>query len=492
MRWKTRGVVIGLLATIALTAQGAAALSAMRADPGGDAVDINGENVTDPRVDVLSVSIDNTLDVVELTIEVDEVVPFVDDAWRDGALFVYGALRSPRSHTSWDWHVSAPAGSPVGILARVDVDAAGCTTDVRATATAYVLTARDACAFGLPRSIEWAAVVLAFDEISSAIDIAPDQSIDGDQPVYFPAVGTSVAPEGPDRLAGTDRTLTAIALSQDSFGTQAADAVVLAADHAFPDALAGGPLAAYLNAPLLLTGRDGLDPRTSEEIQRVLRSAGSVFVLGGTAALSDRVMSDLKASGFSARRVAGVDRFATAAAIADVVVDSTERGYVTVLLADGRTFTDALLAAAAAPAQLGVVLLTDGTTMPESTATALATRLAKRFAIGAAAAAAAPDAESIIDDSPSALSVKVAARLAPVNGSVGVATQDGFPDALAGGPHIAGHRGPLLLTESNALSTATGDAIAERAQDLRRVVIYGGTAAIGDAVEVALASRMEN
>ena len=57
-----------------------------------------------------------------------------------------------------------------------------------------------------------------------------------------------------ERIAGADRIGTSVAVSQLTFpigGT--ASAVVLARSDDFPDALTGGPLAAHLHAPVLLT-----------------------------------------------------------------------------------------------------------------------------------------------------------------------------------------------------------------------------------------------
>lgn len=100
------------------------------------------------------------------------------------------------------------------------------------------------------------------------------------------------------RLRGADRIATAIAISQDAHET--ADTVVLARADQFPDALAGGPLAARLDAPLLLTGRDGLDARVAEEIER-LGATGAVL-LGGPSALSPAIegTSPVRASRTSA------------------------------------------------------------------------------------------------------------------------------------------------------------------------------------------------
>src|ERR1700733_10001266 len=68
------------------------------------------------------------------------------------------------------------------------------------------------------------------------------------------------------RLAGVSRDLTAIAVSQSQFPAGQAQAVVLASDSAFPDALAGTPLAAAKDGPLLLTSPSGLGPAVSAEI----------------------------------------------------------------------------------------------------------------------------------------------------------------------------------------------------------------------------------
>ena len=115
------------------------------------------------------------------------------------------------------------------------------------------------------------------------------------------------------RISGADRIDTANAISQSSFpGVGTASAVVLARADSFPDALAGTPLAAAKSAPLLLTGSSSLDSRTLAEIQRVLTPGKTVFLLGGTAALSSSVESAITQAGYQVVRFDGVDRFDTA------------------------------------------------------------------------------------------------------------------------------------------------------------------------------------
>ena len=82
-------------------------------------------------------------------------------------------------------------------------------------------------------------------------------------------------------------------------------AVVLARADSFPDALAGTPLAAAKSAPLLLTGSASLDSRTMAEIQRVLTPGKTVFLLGGSVALSPSIANTLGAAGYADRALRG-------------------------------------------------------------------------------------------------------------------------------------------------------------------------------------------
>ncbi|WP_370326070.1 penicillin acylase family protein, partial [Euzebya sp.] len=166
------------------------------------------------------------------------------------------------------------------------------------------------------------------------------------------------------RIDGPDRVATAAALSRHAFAG-GAETVVLAAAGTFADAVAGAPLAASRQAPLLLTAPDGLSGATAHEIARL--GATDAVVLGGTAAISDAVVDELEAAGLSVERVAGEDRFATAVAIADAL-GQTER----VVVADGGDFPDALAAGPFAVADDRAILLVSTDAGPASVAAALA------------------------------------------------------------------------------------------------------------------------
>ena len=217
--------------------------------------------------------------------------------------------------------------------------------------------------------------------------------------------------------------------------------MVLASDATYPDALAGTPLAVAKHAPLLLTTPSGLDPAIATEITRVLSPGGTVYLLGGDAALSPAIDSQVQALGDVPQRIAGSDRAATAVAIAGVLGDPP-----TVLLATGLDFPDGLSAGAAAASQAGAVLLTDGSAQAAETGAYLAAHANDTvFAVGGPAAGADPAATPLAGSDRFATAVTVAMKFFSAPTAVGFASGLDFPDALAGGAGIGAAHGPLLL-----------------------------------------------
>jgi putative cell wall-binding protein len=88
------------------------------------------------------------------------------------------------------------------------------------------------------------------------------------------------------RRWGDDRYTASVDVAQGSFAV--ADAVFLAVGTKFPDALAGGALAAHWRAPLLLAQPDCIPPEAAELILRL--KPREIYVLGGPASLAPSVM----------------------------------------------------------------------------------------------------------------------------------------------------------------------------------------------------------
>lgn len=276
------------------------------------------------------------------------------------------------------------------------------------------------------------------------------------------------------RLEGADRFDTAIQISQASFGTAGAGAVVLARGDDFPDALAATPLAVNRRGPLLLTWPSDLDARVENEIRRVLPAGGTVHIAGGPAAVGPGVEARLKADGFNVARHNGRNRFETATLIAEQI-SAPQIAF----LATGTNFADALPSGAAAGAQAGVVLLTSGTSMPPETAAYLQARPGlRRVAVGGQSAAADPGAEPIVGSDRFETAVAVARRFFPSATSAAVANGTHFADALAGGPHVGSRGGPLLLTRIESLPAPARQWLTDNRSSLRNVSLYGGPNAV--------------
>jgi putative cell wall-binding protein len=289
----------------------------------------------------------------------------------------------------------------------------------------------------------------------------------------YSAAGSS--PITPLRLAGLDRDGTAVAVSQKEFSaSHSASAVVLARSDAFADALTGGPLAVAKQGPLLLTSSGSLDASTAAEICRVLAPGGTVYLLGGTSALSTAVQTQVAALGFGVLRIAGADRYATAVQVATTIGNPT-----TILEASGVDFPDALSAGPAAAEQHGAVLLTDGTAQSPATAAYLAAHPSTHYAIGGPAAVADPAAVAVVGNDRYATSAAVARAFFPAASAFGVATGSGFADALSGDA-LSGVLGqPMLLVPATGATPEPVRAFIETHNTgISAVEVFGGTAAV--------------
>lgn len=280
------------------------------------------------------------------------------------------------------------------------------------------------------------------------------------------------------RLQGTDRYGTAIAVSKDLFADGAAEAAVVVSGVNYPDALVGVPLAAEKSGPILLSAPDAVGQATLDELKRATGGSTTVYLLGGTAALSDAVANQLTTAGYQVVRYGGASRYETAVLVAKALDDPD-----VLLEATGTGFADALAAGAAAAETGGAVLLTNGSQQAPETAAYLAGRAtAKRYAVGGGAAAADRTATPLAGADRYATAVLVADEFFGDHAVAGLASGVNYPDALSGGVHAVAEGGPLLLTAPTALSAPTADHLRNDGAEILRVFVYGGTAAVSEAV----------
>ena len=128
------------------------------------------------------------------------------------------------------------------------------------------------------------------------------------------ALSTQASPQW-IRLYGNTALDTMREISKTGFSTS--DVAVVATMSGYWDALSASSLAGAYQAPVLLTDGKSLSPQTSAELDRL--KAKTVFIVGGPAAVSDTVKSQLSAKGLAVTRLSGPTAIETATAVADYV-----------------------------------------------------------------------------------------------------------------------------------------------------------------------------
>lgn len=309
------------------------------------------------------------------------------------------------------------------------------------------------------------------------------------------------------RIYGDNRIETAVEISKE--GWEASDNVVLVyggknnEPQSFADALAAGPLAKKLDAPILLTEKDELPDVTADEIARL--DATKVYIVGGEKVVYPAVAEDVEdIDGVTVERIAGADRYATAVAVAEELVDlgvSADK----VILARGDDYADAL-AAAAVKDVLPILFAgkAGADSLQAATEDALASLGVKDVVIVGGEEAVSDDIEDDVKDIVSGdvtrigeddrfkTAVAIADAFKPADGYKGavLATGYNYADALAGGPYAAKNSYAMLLTgkASNPLDAAAVDFIeANTGIKADAIVALGGPVAVPDAaIEAAV------
>lgn len=315
----------------------------------------------------------------------------------------------------------------------------------------------------------------------------------------------------PARVAGDDRVDTAAEVAELTYPEGTPVALVARADD-YPDAMASAALAGQVDAPVLLTETDELPPRTAQTLETL--GVTDIFVLGGTAAVSETVFDELLDLDYTVERLGGATRYETAAAIAAETVDQGPTNELvgdarTVFIAFGGSFEDALAAGAPASAAVIPTLLTEHDELPQATVDAigdldleyayvLGGELAVSQEVVAELEALGMGTQRIAGQTAQGTAAAIANEFDPLlEGSTAVlARGDLFADALAAGPHAGEIRGPILLTvDPETLGETTRQWFSTAPATTEAVRAIGGTAAIStdtldEAVELVESDRL--
>lgn len=331
--------------------------------------------------------------------------------------------------------------------------------------------------------------MLVHDPSTGEVRLLPDDAELSDTPGEWPPSAEVV------RWAGEDRIGTAAEVARRAF-PDGADVALLARADDHTDALVGGAAAGILGGPVLLVRTDGLPPATADVLATL--DPSRVLVLGGESAVGGDVVAavaDLLPEA-EVERLAGEDRFATAAAISRATIDSSslERVFV----ASARDFPDALAAAPAAARDGAPILLVEPGFVPDPTAEELA-RLAPRQVVVlggesvvepavAEQLSDAADAEVVRWAGPSRYdtAAEVVRRTHDRADVVVVATGAAFPDGLAAGPAAVAEDAPLVLSDGRVVPRVIRELVADLGPS--RIILVGGEGVLSRSVAEQLAA----
>lgn len=311
------------------------------------------------------------------------------------------------------------------------------------------------------------------------------------------------------RIWGANAYATMQGIVQSCFSNDSCDTVVLATFDGYWDALTASGYAGFAHCPVLMTGSKSLESRTKSEIERL--GAKKVVIAGGTAAISTSVENQVKALPGVERvvRAEGSNAAGTACAIYDLAVSEGHRWSDTAIIATAQGYWDALAASPVAysansPIFLASDWLADGSTkLNAQTLDKIKKGGFKKIVVCGGTAAVSSQVESQLAtiglSGPSVVTRKAGANAADTSArlasyglergmsdkGVAVATLEGYWDALSGAAWCGENNIPLVLA-SDFNQTALTAYIKPHAKTFEHGVVFGGKAAISEAVYVNL------
>lgn len=301
------------------------------------------------------------------------------------------------------------------------------------------------------------------------------------------------------RLAGSNRCATAIAVANEMkavLGLTTFDSIIITSGNSYADALAGSHLAVKEKAPILLYRADSAGSNLAY-IQKNLTTGGTVYILGGTAAVPASVDASLEAAGIQVIRLAGDDRYDTNLAIlAECDVSSGAE----ILVCVGGKFADSLSASAT-----GKPILLINDRKQALTASQIAYLKSLRNISFTIIGGTSAISDKLVNDLSAygtintrlsganryATSVAIAEHYSTDTDTIVLAYGKNYPDGLCGGPLACFLGAPLLLTQVPGSNSSNSNAVSAPAAYWKEsggktCYVLGGTAAVADETVMAV------
>lgn len=289
------------------------------------------------------------------------------------------------------------------------------------------------------------------------------------------------------RFAGADRYLTATSIANEVTNGNLTS-VVLAAGLDFPDALSGSVLASKNNAPILPIRNTAEGSQISlDYIKNKLPKDGKIYLLGGESVVTNSVVENLRASGYSNfTRLGGLNRYETNRIINKEL--NITKG-TDVMIATASNFADALsISGVAGAKQMPIYLV--GNDIDEATLNDIRNISPNNIYIAGATGAVSSGIENKLRGITGNItrfdginryetSLKVANHFG-ANGSVLVAYGLDFPDALTGSVLAAKTNSPILLVPKTGDVSSQKNFINEK--NVTNINVVGSTGVVSDQV----------
>ena len=306
--------------------------------------------------------------------------------------------------------------------------------------------------------------------------------------------GTTATNPNVQRLAGLNRIETSIAIAKEQYTAKAADAVVLATANNYADALVGSGLAYKYNAPLLLVNKTVKDSKNVlDYITTSLSKTKSIYILGGTGAVSKEISDYLTVQGYKIIRLGGKDRYETNQQIVDNV--NVAKG-TSIVIATGANFADALSMSSIADIK-GYPILLNGKDNLSASVSKDITNIQPTtvYLIGGTGVLSA-NIETQIKKLNAKItiirlggkdryetSMKIMETFTLPTTTIAVATGLNFPDALSGSVLAARKNCNLLLVDNKNI-TKQKELLVK--QKITNVMVFGGEGVISNNIATSL------
>lgn len=282
------------------------------------------------------------------------------------------------------------------------------------------------------------------------------------------------------RYAGSDRYATSIMIAdalKTVKGVTEFENIIVAYGLNYPDALTGGYLAKVKDAPILLVDKNA-EATISKYVSENLKSGGTVYLLGGTGAVSAGFESRMaEIAGENVVRLGGIDRYETNMKIlleagivpeeteveetAEDTADDTSADPIELLICTGAGYADSLSASAAGRP----IMLVGKSLSEEQTAYIESLGEISMFVIGGNGAVSEAvyqeletlgvPVERIGGTDRYSTSRLIAEKFSTAGSGKAVLAYGGnFPDGLSGGPLAMAMDAPLLLASTYNASQA--------------------------------------